>query len=115
MQKLKEKGLNREVGPLSSPPYAGPEQGASHGSRSPERRHRQMNSQGSELSDHDSESEGGHEPLDLSLGREKAGGGRGGQAAKLGKLIIRDEGLKMMDLVVAAGMGVWWGIHHREK
>jgi hypothetical protein len=45
----------------------------------------------------------------LSLGREKAGGGNRGKRAKLGKLIIHDEGLKMLDLVVAANMGVWWG------
>jgi len=50
--------------------------------------------------------EEGH--LDLRLGREKAGGGRKGKNAKLGKLIIEDEGLKMCDLVVAATMGVWW-------
>lgn len=46
--------------------------------------------------------------LDLSLGREKAGGGNRGARAKLGKLIIHDEGLKMLDLVVAANVGVWW-------
>ena len=46
--------------------------------------------------------------LSLDLGREKAGGGFKGHSAKLGKLIIRDEGLKMCDLVVAACMGVWW-------
>lgn len=46
--------------------------------------------------------------LDLSLGREKAGGGNRGKRAKLGKLIIFDEGFKMLDLIVAANMGVWW-------
>jgi hypothetical protein len=46
--------------------------------------------------------------LSLDLGREKAGGGFKGHSAKLGKLIINDEGLKMCDLVVAACMGVWW-------
>ncbi|XXG97850.1 hypothetical protein Hte_004164 [Hypoxylon texense] len=46
--------------------------------------------------------------LDLSLGREKAGGGNRGKRAKMGKLIIFDEGLKMLDLVVAANVGVWW-------
>lgn len=46
--------------------------------------------------------------MDLSLGRERAGGGNKGNRAKLGKLIIHDEGLKMMDLVVAANIGVWW-------
>ncbi|ODH51402.1 hypothetical protein GX48_02458 [Paracoccidioides brasiliensis] len=49
--------------------------------------------------------------LDLSLGRERAGGGAFGKSAKLGKLIIEDEGLKMLDLVVAACMGVWWGVY----
>ncbi|KAK3690556.1 hypothetical protein B0T22DRAFT_194239 [Podospora appendiculata] len=47
-------------------------------------------------------------PMDLSLGKEKAGGGNRGKRAKLGKLIVHDEGLKMLDLVVAANMGVWW-------
>ncbi|KAH6649255.1 hypothetical protein F5144DRAFT_552478 [Chaetomium tenue] len=47
-------------------------------------------------------------PMDLRLGQEHAGGGSGGKRAKLGKLIIHDEGLKMLDLVVAANIGVWW-------
>ncbi|KIV96473.1 hypothetical protein PV10_00343 [Exophiala mesophila] len=52
---------------------------------------------------------GDQEPeMKLDLGREKAGGGFKGHSAKLGKLIIEDEGLKMCDLVVAACMGVWW-------
>lgn len=46
--------------------------------------------------------------LSLALGRERAGGGFRGHSAKLGKLIIEDEGLKMCDLVVGAAMGVWW-------
>jgi len=48
--------------------------------------------------------------LNLSIGQEKAGGGNRGKRAKLGKLIIHDEGLKMLDLVVAANMGIWWSI-----
>jgi len=48
-------------------------------------------------------------PFDLSLGKEKAGGGTRGRRAKLGKLIIFDEGMKMLDLVIAANMGIWWG------
>ncbi|RDW67954.1 hypothetical protein BP6252_09350 [Coleophoma cylindrospora] len=48
--------------------------------------------------------------LDLSIGQEKAGGGNRGKRAKLGKLIIHDEGLKMLDLVVAANMSVWWSV-----
>ncbi|KAJ5082835.1 hypothetical protein N7532_011878 [Penicillium argentinense] len=51
--------------------------------------------------------------LDLSLARELAGGGMRGKSAKLGKLIIEDEGFKMLDLVVAACMAVWWrGYYH---
>lgn len=46
--------------------------------------------------------------ISLKLGRERAGGGFKGHSAKLGKLIIDDEGLKMSDLTVAACMGVWW-------
>ncbi|KAL2072239.1 hypothetical protein VTL71DRAFT_11582 [Oculimacula yallundae] len=48
--------------------------------------------------------------LDLSIGQEKAGGGNRGKRAKLGKLIIHDEGLKMLDLVVASNMGIWWSV-----
>jgi len=48
--------------------------------------------------------------FDLSLGQEKAGGGNRGKRAKLGKLIVHNEGLKMLDLVVAANMGVWWSV-----
>jgi hypothetical protein len=65
---------------------------------------------GSESEDDD---DGGDGHLDLRLGREKAGGGRKGKNAKLGKLIVEDEGLKMCDLVVAASMAVWW--QHYEK
>ncbi|KAF7122169.1 hypothetical protein CNMCM5793_000126 [Aspergillus hiratsukae] len=51
--------------------------------------------------------------LDLSLAREPAGGGMRGRSAKLGKLIVEDEGIKMLDLVVAACMAVWWrGYYH---
>lgn len=46
--------------------------------------------------------------LSLKLGREKAGGGFKGDSAKLGKLILEDEGLKMGDLVVASCMGIFW-------
>ncbi|KAI1139630.1 hypothetical protein F5Y05DRAFT_379622 [Hypoxylon sp. FL0543] len=56
--------------------------------------------------DHDDDAEFWH--FDLSLGKEKAGGGNRGKRAKMGKLIIFDEGLKMLDLVVAANIGVWW-------
>lgn len=51
--------------------------------------------------------------LDLSLAREHAGGGLRGKSAKLGKLIIEDEGIKMLDLVVAACMGVWWRSYYQ--
>jgi len=42
-----------------------------------------------------------------------AGGGFGGKRAKLGKLIIEDEGLKMLDLVVAANMSLWWRAYEK--
>ena len=48
-------------------------------------------------------------PFDINVGSEKAGGGIRGRRAKLGKLIVFGEGLKMLDLVVAANMGIWWG------
>jgi len=51
--------------------------------------------------------------MDLSLGQEFAGGGYGGKQAKLGKLIIEDEGLKMLDLLVAANMALWWRAYER--
>ena len=52
--------------------------------------------------------------LSLKLGRERAGGGFKGNSAKLGKLILEDEGLKMCDLTVAACIGVWWQ-HYMES
>lgn len=51
--------------------------------------------------------------LDLSLGQEHAGGGFGGKQAKLGKLIIENEGLQMLDLIVAANMALWWKVYER--
>lgn len=51
--------------------------------------------------------------MDLSLGQERAGGGFGGKQAKLGKLIVDGEGLKMLDLVVAANVGLWWKVYGR--
>ena len=51
--------------------------------------------------------------LDLSLGQEHAGGGFGGKHAKLGKLIIEQDGLQMLDLVVAANMALWWRVYDR--
>ncbi|KAJ4303756.1 hypothetical protein N0V90_002657 [Kalmusia sp. IMI 367209] len=51
--------------------------------------------------------------MDLSLGQEFAGGGFGGKQAKLGKLIIEDEGLKMVDLLVAANLALWWRAYEK--
>ncbi|KAF2012049.1 hypothetical protein BU24DRAFT_443383 [Aaosphaeria arxii CBS 175.79] len=51
--------------------------------------------------------------MDLSLGQEFAGGGFGGRQAKLGKLIIEDEGLKMLDLLVAANIALWWRAYEK--
>lgn len=57
----------------------------------------------------------GHEisPFDVNLGKERAGGGNRGSRAKLGKLIVYGDGLKMLDLVVSANIGVWWGSWER--
>lgn len=49
----------------------------------------------------------------LSLGQERAGGGFGGKEAKLGKLIVEPEGLKMLDLLVAANVALWWRVYER--
>ncbi|KAK9438130.1 hypothetical protein VB005_09137 [Metarhizium brunneum] len=43
-----------------------------------------------------------------SLGAERAGGGLNGREAKLATLTIYDDGLKMLDLLVAANIGVFW-------
>ena len=51
--------------------------------------------------------------MDLSLGQEYAGGGFGGKQAKLGKLIIEDEGMKMLDLLVAANISLWWRAYEK--
>jgi hypothetical protein len=52
--------------------------------------------------------------IDLSLGQERAGGGFQGKQAKLGKLIIEDEGVKMLDLIVAANLALWWRAYERK-
>lgn len=59
------------------------------------------------------EDDGTVSPFDMNLGRERAGGGNRGKRAKLGKLIIHQDGLKMLDLIVAANIGVWWGAWER--
>ena len=43
-----------------------------------------------------------------SAAEDRAGGESAGKPAKLGKLIVEDEGLRMLDLVVAANMSIWW-------
>ncbi|KAF2631656.1 hypothetical protein BU25DRAFT_193227 [Macroventuria anomochaeta] len=53
--------------------------------------------------------------MDLSLGQEFAGGGFGGKQAKLGKIILEDEGLKMMDLLVATNIGLWWRAYEKAQ
>ncbi|KAL9000862.1 MAG: hypothetical protein Q9169_000617 [Polycauliona sp. 2 TL-2023] len=53
------------------------------------------------------------EQLNLSLGQERAGGGFGGKQAKLGKLIVEPEGLKMLDLVVSMNMALYWKAYER--
>lgn len=68
-------------------------------------RQRRHDGSSDEYDDYD---EVGDSSLDLQLGYERAGGGRRGNRAKLGKLIVHDEGLKMLDLVVAANVGMLW-------
>jgi hypothetical protein len=51
--------------------------------------------------------------FDLSLGQERAGGGAAGKQAKMGKLIIEEEGLMMLDLLVAANLGLWWRAYEK--
>ncbi|CAK7231612.1 hypothetical protein SEUCBS140593_007985 [Sporothrix eucalyptigena] len=63
---------------------------------------------GSSTTEDDDDYDEDEEEMDLRLGRERAGGGNRGKRAKLGKLIVYDDGFKMLDLVVAANMGVWW-------
>jgi hypothetical protein len=53
--------------------------------------------------------------LNLSLGQERAGGGFSGKQAKMGKLIIEQEGLMMLDLLVAANMSLWWKAYGKES
>jgi hypothetical protein len=71
----------------------------------PQSRHRSMSNSSNGV---DCDAESDEDRLDLSLAREPAGGGFRGKSAKLGKLVIEDEGIKMLDLVVAACMAVWW-------
>ncbi|OQD90734.1 hypothetical protein PENANT_c001G02078 [Penicillium antarcticum] len=86
--------------PHGHPPHSGP--GSNYQAQSRHNRSTSASS-GQEL-DYDSD----EDRLDLSLARENAGGGLRGKSAKLGKLVIEDEGIKMLDLVVAACMAVWW-------
>lgn len=51
--------------------------------------------------------------IDLTLGQERAGGGFHGKRAKLGKLIVDDMGMRMLDLTVAANMALWWRAYER--
>lgn len=50
------------------------------------------------------------QPMDLSLGQERAGGGFAGNKAKLGKLVVEGDGMLMLDLVVMANMALWWAM-----
>ncbi|KAK8070269.1 hypothetical protein PG994_006885 [Apiospora phragmitis] len=65
-----------------------------------------------DLDDYEYESTGGY---DMTLGKEKAGGGNRGKRAKMGKLIVCEDGLKMLDLVVAANVGIWWCVWERKN
>ncbi|KAF2635791.1 hypothetical protein P280DRAFT_484311 [Massarina eburnea CBS 473.64] len=78
-------------------------------------RHSRHNSSVSDTRGYSSAQEvmGAFERMDLTLGQEYAGGGFGGKDAKLGKLIVEDEGLKMVDLLVAANVALWWRAYDR--
>ncbi|KAI9149978.1 NADH-ubiquinone oxidoreductase 23 kDa subunit [Paramyrothecium foliicola] len=54
----------------------------------------------------DDDSEDAVSPFEMNLGRERAGGGNRGKRAKLGKLIVYNDGLKMLDLLVATNIGL---------
>jgi hypothetical protein len=76
-------------------------------------RHSQSNSSISVDRDDGEDIRSSIDRLDLSLGQEFAGGGFGGKQAKLGKIILEDEGLKMVDLLVAANLGLWWRAYEK--
>lgn len=93
------------------PKVAGRDGGARGGRWDPSRLSGQFNKllhHGSRSSGEDSDDDDDDYREHNNLGTEDAGGGNTGRRAKLGKLIIHDEGLKMLDLVVAANVGVWW-------
>ncbi|KAK4153765.1 oxidoreductase-like protein [Chaetomidium leptoderma] len=68
--------------------------------------HKSRSSDGESEDEDDYDDYDTNTPMDLTLAKEHAGGGNRGRRAKLGKLIIHDEGLKMLDLVVAANIGI---------
>ncbi|OAQ97252.1 hypothetical protein LLEC1_06951 [Akanthomyces lecanii] len=70
-------------------------------------------SSGRDADDYDDEHDSYVSPFDINIGGERAGGGKRGNRAKLGKLVIFHDGLKMLDLLVAANIGVWWGAWER--
>jgi hypothetical protein len=78
-------------------------------------RHGRNNSSASVIHDEAEDVRNSTDRLDLSLGQELAGGGFGGKQAKLGKIILEDEGLKMMDLLVAANLALWWRAYERAR
>lgn len=77
------------------------------------RAHQRLGSLGKLWKREGDDDDGEVSPFDLNVGRERAGGGNRGSRAKLGKLIIYNDGLKMLDLIVAANIGVWWGTWER--
>jgi hypothetical protein len=76
-------------------------------------RHSRNNSSISVNRDEVEDSKRSMDRLDLSLGQELAGGGFGGKQAKLGKIVLEDEGLKMVDLLVAANLALWWRAYEK--
>ena len=45
--------------------------------------------------------------VDLRVGREKLGGGIAGEEAKLGKIVVFEEGTQFRDLLVAANLALF--------
>lgn len=92
----------------SLPPRSTPHQDSGNHLSVPTHPYDQQPDRASSTNPTSSENEDDEGRISLKLGRERAGGGYRGHSAKLGKLVIEDEGLKMCDLVVGAAMGVWW-------
>ncbi|KAK8124163.1 hypothetical protein PG999_004081 [Apiospora kogelbergensis] len=114
IQEISELRFNLPSAELFGKPPADQQQAHLHEGRERMRDrilHQMTNKTEDDLDDYEYESGG----YDLTLGKEKAGGGNRGKRAKMGKLIIAEDGLKMLDLVVAANVGIWWCVWERKN